>query len=168
MVNAVNSLRCLHYEPIKLILLMEWTHQHYIVYSMVPTNVCSLRNRPIKLKLLAVINVGLMGLSCKQCAFDGSYSVNNVGLLSPYCKQRTLMNPWCKQRKLNGSMLQATQVWLVHIKFILFMVWTHHTYVDYSIYLSILRYLHMDTWNLRFYQYGHTKHTLLTVWTHQA
>jgi hypothetical protein len=57
-----------------------------------------------------VSKVGLMGLSCKQCAFDGSYSVNNVSLLSPYCKQRILMNPWCKQRKLNGSMLQETQV----------------------------------------------------------
>jgi hypothetical protein len=46
------SLRCLHYGPIKLFLLMEWTHQHYNVYCMVPTTVCSLRNRPIKLKLL--------------------------------------------------------------------------------------------------------------------
>jgi hypothetical protein len=46
------SLRCLQYGPIKLVLLMEWTHQNDVVYSMEPSNVCSLRNRPIKLNLL--------------------------------------------------------------------------------------------------------------------
>ena len=56
----------------------------------------------------------------------------------------------------------------VHIKVILFMTWTNHTYVDYNYTYQAYVVYGMDTSNLCCLQYGHTKLTLYTIWTHQS